>query len=31
MLIYERDLELSPEIGAGKAEEIVARIQALPA
>jgi hypothetical protein len=31
MLIYERDLELSPEIGPGKAEEIVTRLQALPA
>jgi peptidoglycan hydrolase-like protein with peptidoglycan-binding domain len=31
MLIYERDLALSPEIGAGKAEEIVTRLQALPA
>jgi peptidoglycan hydrolase-like protein with peptidoglycan-binding domain len=31
MLIYERDLELSTEIGAGKANEIVTRLQALPA
>ena len=31
MLIYERDLALSPEIGAGKAEEIVTRLQSLPA
>ncbi len=31
MLIYERDLELSPEIGPGKADEIVTRLQALPA
>jgi len=31
MLIYERDLALSPEIGAGKANEIVTRLQALPA
>jgi hypothetical protein len=30
MLLYERDLELSPEIGAGKAKEIVTRLQALP-
>ncbi len=30
MLIYERDLALSPEIGAGKADEIVTRLQALP-
>jgi hypothetical protein len=30
MLIYERDLALSPEIGAGKANEIVTRLQALP-
>jgi len=30
MLIYERDLALSPEIGAGEAEEIVERLQALP-
>ncbi len=30
MLIYERDLALSPEIGLGKAGEIVARLQALP-
>jgi len=31
MLIYERDLALSPEIGAGKANEIVTRLQAIPA
>jgi hypothetical protein len=31
MLIYERDLALSPEIGAGKADEIVTRLQAIPA
>jgi peptidoglycan hydrolase-like protein with peptidoglycan-binding domain len=31
MLIYERDLALSPEIDAGEAQEIVARLQALPA
>jgi hypothetical protein len=30
MLIYERDLALSPEIGAGEAREIVERLQALP-
>jgi len=30
MLIYERDLSLSPEIGAGRANEIVTRLQALP-
>jgi hypothetical protein len=30
MLIYERDLALSPEIGAGKANEIVTQLQALP-
>jgi hypothetical protein len=30
MLIYERDLALSPEIGAGEADEIVTRLQALP-
>jgi hypothetical protein len=30
MLIYERDLALNPEIGAGKANEIVTRFQALP-
>jgi hypothetical protein len=30
MLIYERDLALSPEIGAAKAEEIVTRLQSLP-
>lgn len=30
MLIYERDLALSPELGAGKANEIVTRLQALP-
>ncbi|MGH9753803.1 MAG: peptidoglycan-binding domain-containing protein [Blastocatellia bacterium] len=29
MLIYERDLALSPEIGAGKANEIVTRLQSL--
>jgi len=27
---YERDLALSPEIGAGKANEIVTRLQSLP-
>src|SRR5262245_50890381 len=31
ILIYERDLELSPEIGAGKANEILTRLQSLPA
>ena len=31
MLIYERDLALSPEIGASGAGEIVAQLQALPA
>jgi hypothetical protein len=31
MLIYEEDLALRPELGAGKAKEIVARIQSLPA
>jgi hypothetical protein len=31
MLIYENDLALSPELGAGKASEIVTRLQALPA
>jgi hypothetical protein len=31
MLIYERDLALNPEIGAGKADEIVTRLQAIPA
>jgi len=31
MLIYERDLELNPEIGAGKANEILTRLRALPA
>jgi hypothetical protein len=30
MLVYERDLALSPEIGAGNANEIVTRIQSLP-
>jgi hypothetical protein len=30
MLIYERDLELSPELGAGKANEIVSRLRELP-
>jgi peptidoglycan hydrolase-like protein with peptidoglycan-binding domain len=30
MLLYESDLALSPEIGEGKADEIVTRIQALP-
>ena len=30
MLIYERDLALSSEIGAGEANEIVTRLQALP-
>src|SRR5262245_10368848 len=30
MLIYERDLALSPEIGSGKADEIVTRLQSLP-
>jgi hypothetical protein len=29
MLIYERDLALNPEIGAGKANEIVTRFQEL--
>jgi hypothetical protein len=30
MLIYERDLALSPEIGANEADEIVTRIQSIP-
>ena len=30
MLIYERDLALTPEPGAGKAAEIVTRLQSLP-
>ncbi|HEU0176466.1 MAG TPA: peptidoglycan-binding protein [Blastocatellia bacterium] len=30
MLTYERDLELSPEIGADKANEIVTRLEQLP-
>jgi hypothetical protein len=30
-LLYEGDLALSPELGAGKANEIVTRIRALPA
>jgi hypothetical protein len=30
MLLYEHDLALSPEIGDGKANEIVSRLQALP-
>jgi len=30
MLTYERDLELSPEIGADKAHEIVTRLEQLP-
>ena len=29
-LLYEQDLELSPEIGPNKAREIVARLQAIP-
>src|SRR5262245_20053458 len=30
MLLYESDLSLSPEIGVGKANEIVSRLQAIP-
>jgi len=30
MLLYERDLALSPEIGGDKADEIVTRLQAIP-